>query len=91
MKLSSIFVFFALSLIFKGVHAWWAAAARGIEPIILSFGAAFAALGLNDKSSHDLQLFRMGPIEKNNKILNESKKGNDPYLEKYLKDLDKEF
>ena len=48
---------FALSLIYKGAYAWWAAAARGIEPIILSFGAAFAALGLNEKYSHDLQLF----------------------------------
>ena len=57
MKLSSIFILFALSLFFKGVHAWWAAAARGIEPIILSFGAAFAALSLNELPSHDLQLF----------------------------------
>ena len=27
------------------------------EPVILSVGAAFAALGLNDKSSQDVQLF----------------------------------
>ena len=56
MKTSGIFVSFALSFIFKDANAWWAAAARGIEPIILSFGAAFAALGLNEKSSHE-QLF----------------------------------
>ena len=54
MRKSDIFVLLALSFIFEGACAWWAAAARGIEPIILSFGAAFAALGLNDKSSHDV-------------------------------------
>ena len=57
MRISDIFVLFALSLIFDGACAWWAAAARGIEPIILSFGAAFAAFGLNDKPSHNIQLF----------------------------------
>ena len=57
MRISSIFVSFALSLIFKGACAWWAVAARGIEPIVLSFGAAFAALGLSDKFSEDLQIF----------------------------------
>ena len=57
MRISDIFVLFALSLI-KGAYAWWAAAARGIEPIILSFGAAFAALGLNDKSIQDLHIFK---------------------------------
>ena len=50
---SGIFVLIALSFILTGTYAWWAAAARGLEPIILSFGAAFAALGLNDKTSHD--------------------------------------
>ena len=57
MKRSGIFVLFALSLIFKGSCAWWTAAARGIEPIILSFGAAFAALGLNEQFRHGAQLF----------------------------------
>ena len=57
MRMSGIFVLFALSFIFKSAYAWWAAAARGIEPIILSFGAVFAAFGLNDKLSHDKQLF----------------------------------
>ena len=28
-----------------------------MEPIILSLGAAFAALGLKEKTSHDFQLF----------------------------------
>ena len=56
-KISGILILFVLSFIFKSANAWWAAAARGIEPIILSFGAAFAALGLNDKFNHDLQLF----------------------------------
>ena len=57
MRISGIFVLFALSLIFKGAYTWWAVAARGIEPLILSFGAAFAALGLSDKSIQDLQIF----------------------------------
>ena len=57
MRVLDIFGFVALSLIFDGACAWWAAAARGIEPIILSFGAVFAAFGLNDKLSHDKQLF----------------------------------
>ena len=59
MRISDIFVLLALSLIFDGACAWWAAAARGIEPIILSFGAAFAAFGLNDKLSPDKQHFDM--------------------------------
>ena len=42
MKIAIIFVTFALSVIVKG--NLFANAARGIEPIILSFGAAFAAL-----------------------------------------------
>ena len=56
---------FALSLIFKGAYAWWAAAVRGIEPIILSFGAAFVALGLNDQPSLDLQLLNRKAWSKN--------------------------
>ena len=57
MRISGIFILFVLSLTFENAFAWWAVAARGIEPIILSFGAAFAAIGLNDKLSHDVQLF----------------------------------
>ena len=37
----------------------WAAAVRGIEPLILSFGAAFAAFGLDNLSKHDRYLFDM--------------------------------
>ena len=59
MRISGIFVLIALSLIFEGAFAWWAAAARGIEPIILSFGTAFAAHGLNDQPNHNVQLFDM--------------------------------
>ena len=55
MRLSDIFVFFALSLIFESACAWWAAAVRAIDPIILSFGAAFASLGLNNQPNHDVQ------------------------------------
>ena len=58
---SGIFVLIALSFILTGTYAWWAAAARGlerhIEPVLLSFGAAFAALGLNDDLSDGIQLF----------------------------------
>ena len=78
--MSGKFVLIALGLILKGTYAWWAVAARGIEPIILSLGVAFTALGLNDKSSYDLPLFAK-PIDKNNKIMNESKKGKDSNLE----------
>ena len=57
MRKGGILVLFALIMIIKGACAWWAAAVRGIEPVILSFGAAFAAIGLNDKHNHDAQLF----------------------------------
>ena len=57
------YVIFALIMIFQNACAWWAAAARGIEPIILSFGAAFAAIGLRDQSSHDVQLFAKKKIQ----------------------------
>ena len=40
-------------MIVQGACAWWAAAVRGIEPVILSFGAAFAAIG-----SHDTQILK---------------------------------
>ena len=58
MRIRGIFVLIALIMIVQGACAWWAAAVRGgIEPIVLSFGTAFAALGLNEQSSHDVQLF----------------------------------
>ena len=57
MRISSIFALIALSLILESACAWWAAAVRGIEPVILSFGAAFAAIGLNDQRSDDVKLF----------------------------------
>ena len=43
-----------LIMIVQGACAWWAAAVRGIEPIILSFGAVFAAIGLNDMPKQDI-------------------------------------
>ena len=59
MKISDIFVLIALSLIFEGACAWWAAAGRMAEPIILSFGAAFAAIGLSNKPSYDVSHFEV--------------------------------
>ena len=53
MKILSIIIAFALSEAVEGI--FWAAAVRGIEPFILSFGAAFAALGLDAHSKHDKQ------------------------------------
>ena len=52
-----IYVLFALIMILQGACAWWAAAGRMAEPILLSFGAVFAAIGLNDQPRHDIQLF----------------------------------
>ena len=57
MRKSGTFVLFALIMVVQGAFAWWAAAIRGMEPVILSFGAAFAAFGLHDKSSHETQHF----------------------------------
>ena len=77
-RISGIFALIALSLILESACAWWAAAVRGIEPIILSFGAAFAAFGLNDKSSHDVKqspfdmekyIMKYGNEEEYNKIM----------------------
>ena len=49
MKISGILILFALSAIVEGQ---WAAAARGFyQPLILSFGAAFAFM--NDKVESD--------------------------------------
>ena len=69
-KISGIFALIALSLILESACAWWAAAVRGIEPIILSFGAAFAAFGLNDQSSHNVE---QSPFDMKNYFLNENK------------------
>ena len=57
MRVREIFVLFALIMIVQGACAWWAAAGRMAEPILLSFGAVFAAIGLNDQPRHDVQLF----------------------------------
>ena len=52
MKIKCIIVTLTLSVAVEGVL--WAAAIRGIEPIILSLGAAFAAIGLDVKPNHDV-------------------------------------
>ena len=51
MKLSRIFVVFALLVIVKG--AWWAAA---VQPVILSLGAVLAAL---DRDVLDVYSFEL--------------------------------
>ena len=51
MKIARILVSFALIVIVQGNIL--AAAVRGIEPIILSFGAAFAAKGILDSQYDD--------------------------------------
>ena len=53
MKIFKIFVSLALSIVVEGNML--AAAVRGIEPIILSVGAAFAAFsGLDSQSNHGI-------------------------------------
>ena len=56
MKIASILVCFALIVIVEG-NLLAAAVRGGIEPVILSFGAAFAALGLNSHTNHDVDHF----------------------------------
>ena len=51
MKISSIVVLLTLIAIVKG--AWMNAALRGIEPVILTFGAAFAAFSKIGKKPDD--------------------------------------
>ena len=80
MRISGIFVFVALSLIFEGACAWWAAAARGIEPIILSFGAAFTAIGLNDQHSDDAKHFNMKGWFQNNFASKAKPRPKNPYM-----------
>ena len=74
MRISGIFILFVLSLTFENAFAWWAVAARGIEPIILSFGAVFAAFGLNDQPRHDVKLFNVKELFINKFSWSEEKK-----------------
>ena len=56
MKIAGIFILFELSAIVMG--AFWAAAARGIyQPIILSVGTIFAAIGLDKQPIRDIDPF----------------------------------
>ena len=57
MKISGMFVLIAQSLIAQSACAWLAAAVRGVEPIVLSFGAGLMAHWLNDQRNRDEQLF----------------------------------
>ena len=89
MRKTTILVIFALSMIAQSACAWWAAAARGIQPIMLSFGAAFATLGLNDYTSHD-ELFDVKELFKN-KFASEDKvskpKSGPKNLEEQLQEI----
>ena len=76
MRKGAILVLFALVMIIEGACAWWAAAVRGIEPIIMSFGAAFAAIGLNDHSNHDEQIFKSKEWFKIKSEVEKPKEGN---------------
>ena len=58
MRKRGIFILFALIMIVQDACAWWAAAGRMAEPIILSFGTLFAAIGLKDQPNYNLQLFK---------------------------------
>ena len=93
MRIPGILVFVALNLIFEGACAWWAAAARGIEPIILSFGAAFAAIGLNDQHSDDAKHFNMKGWFQNNFASKAKPRPKNPYINDPMplsqEDLDK--
>ena len=53
----SILVVFALSAVVEA--NFLAAAARGIEPIILSVGTVFAAIGLDINPMRDIALFKI--------------------------------
>ena len=57
MKIAGIIACLALSVVVYG--NMFAAAVRGIEPVILSLGAAaFAALGQNSDPMHDVSHFK---------------------------------
>ena len=84
MRRAGIFVLFALSMILKGSCAWWAAAGRMAEPIILSFGAAFAALGLNDKVNQDEPVFE--GAERIEKLLKESLDNSTKEMDRLIKE-----
>ena len=53
----SILIAFALSVVVEA--NFLAAAARGIEPIILSVGTVFAAIGLDINPIRDIPLFKI--------------------------------
>ena len=56
MKITIIFICFVLSAIVDG-NMLAAAIRGGVEPVLLSFGTAFAALGQNFQPSHNVSHF----------------------------------
>ena len=85
MKLiSNIFVCFVLSVIVEG-NMLAAALRGGIEPIILSFGAAFAALGIKN-SEYIMLEERVNPFKESYREYYKEKYGSYPVEEKDRKD-----
>ena len=56
MKIAIIVAFFALSVIVEG-NMLAAVLRGGVEPVLLSFGIAFAALGQDSQPMHDVSHF----------------------------------
>ena len=61
MKITIIFICFALSVIVEG-NILAAAIRGGAEPVLLSFGTAFAALGQDSQPTHDVSHFEWKSI-----------------------------
>ena len=58
MNTTIIFICFALSVIVEG-NMLAAALRGGVEPVLLSFGIAFAALGQDSQPMHDVSHFEL--------------------------------
>ena len=86
MKIYLVLIAFVLSASVKGFI--WAAARQGIEPIIMSFGVAFAALGLNYKPDYvahsliNLIINKKRVLDMMEEKAKEEEKEKEEYLEK---------
>ena len=61
MNITIIFICFALSVIVEG-NMLAAALRGGVEPVLLSFGIAFATLGQDSLPKHDVSHFEWKSI-----------------------------